>query len=154
MGVRFTDVISWVNALSSSAPRLFSCAKSGLKRLSAVAMLLMITQASTVTQAGTGQKAQRAHAQGSCGSMGPGTGLSGNKGWVVSMIPGKHQFRVRGGVGQVYVTAARQSVVDFDIGRPYYVVAEGSGLSPVLEWKAPGSDWEVISNYFLYPISN
>lgn len=85
--------------------------------------------------------------------MGPGTGLSGDKGWVVSMMPGKHQFRVRGGVGQVYVTAARQSALEFDIGRPYYLVVEGAGTTPVLEWKIPGSEWGVVSNYFLYPLS-
>ena len=85
--------------------------------------------------------------------MGPGSGLSGNKGWVVSMLPGKHQFRVRGGAGKVYVTVARQSVVDFDAGRPYYIVVEGAGSSPALEWKIPGSDWGPVSKYFLYPVS-
>lgn len=97
--------------------------------------------------------AQQAHAQGSCGSMGPGTGLSGNKGWIVSMMPGKHEFRVKGGSGQVYVTAARQTTLDFDVGRPYYLVVEGAGPAPVIEWKIPGSDWGVVSNYFLYPTS-
>ena len=85
--------------------------------------------------------------------MGPGTGLSGSKGWIVSMLPGKHQFRVRGGVGQVYVTAARYSVVDFDVGRPYYIVIEGTDPAPVLEWKIPGSDWGPVSKFFLYPAS-
>ncbi len=101
----------------------------------------------------SGQKAQEAHGQGSCGSMGPGTGLSGNKGWVVSMLPGKHQFRVKGGAGQVYVTVARLASVDFDAGRPYYIVVEGAGSTPRLEWKVPGSDWAPVSDYFLYPIS-
>ncbi|MBC8054962.1 MAG: hypothetical protein H7Y61_00105 [Rhizobiales bacterium] len=119
----------------------------------AAALLLVAAQAFALAPAPSDQEAQRAHAQGSCGKMGPGTGLSGNKGWVVSMMPGKHQFRVRGGAGQVYVTAARQSVVDFDVGRPYYLVVEGAGPAPVLEWKIPGSEWGVVSNYFLYPLS-
>ena len=85
--------------------------------------------------------------------MGPGTGLSGNKGWVVSMLPGKHQFRVKGGQGQVYVTVARQSTVDFDAGRPYYLVVEGAGAKPELEWKVPGSDWAAIATVFLYPLA-
>jgi hypothetical protein len=67
------------------------------------------------------------------------------------MMPGKHEFRVRGG-GQVFVTVARQSVVDFDVGRPYYIVIEGAGPAPVLEWKVPGSDWGTVSKYFLYPV--
>lgn len=116
-------------------------------------LLLIASQAFALAPAPSDQEAQRAHAQGSCGSIGPGTGLSGNKGWIVSMLPGKHQFRVRGGSGKVYVTAARQSVIDFDVGRPYYLVVEGAGPAPVIEWKIPGSDWGVVSRYFLYPLS-
>src|SRR5689334_19289488 len=62
-------------------------------------------------------EAQQAHAKGACGQLGPGTGLKDGKGWVVSMMPGKHEFRVRGG-GAVYLTAARvESALDFDVGR-------------------------------------
>ena len=95
--------------------------------------------------------AQRAHAQGTCGSLGPGSGLSGDKGWVVSMVPGRHAFRVRGG-GAALVTVARQSVVDVDAGRPYYIVVEGAPPGAVLEWKVPGSDWSPIETTFLYPL--
>ena len=119
----------------------------------AIGVSWLSSQAFALASAPTDQEAQKAHAQGSCGSMGPGTGLSGNKGWIVSMMPGKHQFRVRGGAGQVYVTAARQSVVDFDVGRPYYLIVEGAGPDPVIEWKIPGSEWGVVSRYFLYPAS-
>ena len=96
-------------------------------------------------------EAQRAHAQGACGSLGPGTGLSANKGWVVSMLPGRHEFRVRGG-GTALVTVARKSVIDFDAGRPYYIVLEGVAPNAVLEWKVPGSDWGPVSKLFLYPL--
>lgn len=120
-------------------------------KIHALCFLLLISQVVAAAPPPSDQEAQRAHAQGSCGSMGPGTGLSGNKGWIVSMMPGKHEFRVRGG-GQVYVTVARQSVVDFDVGRPYYIVIEGAGPAPVLEWKVPGSDWGTVSKYFLYPV--
>lgn len=95
-------------------------------------------------------KAQDAHRQGSCGSLGPGTGLVGGKGWVVSMLPGKHEFRVRGG-GSVYLTTARQSTVDFDVGRPYYIVVEGAAPGAVLEWKMLGRDWQPVATTFLYP---
>ena len=94
--------------------------------------------------------AQEAHRQGSCGSLGPGTGLVGGKGWVVSMLPGKHEFRVRGG-GAAYLTTARQSVVDFDVGRPYYIVIEGAAPAAVLEWKMLGRDWQPVPTTFLYP---
>jgi hypothetical protein len=95
--------------------------------------------------------AQKAHAQGSCGSLGPGSGLAGNKGWVVSMLPGKHEFRVRGG-GAVYLTTARRlNALDFDAGRPYFIAVEGAPPNAVLEWKVPGSDWGPVSKYFLYP---
>lgn len=119
----------------------------------AAALTAAVSADATTAVPSSGQKAQDAHGQGSCGTMGPGTGLSGNKGWVVSMLPGKHQFRVRGGVGQVFVTVARQSTVDADAGRPYYIVVEGAGPSPQIEWKVPGRDWAAVSNYFLYPIS-
>ena len=125
-----------------------------MKKIGA-SMLLVSAQvfAFALAPAPTDQDAQRAHAQGSCGSMGPGTGLSGNKGWIVSMLPGKHELRVRGGSGRVFLTAAKQSILDFDAGRPYYVVVEGAGPAPVLEWKLPGSDWGVVSKYFMYPLS-
>jgi hypothetical protein len=115
-----------------------------------LALLLCATGAFALAPAPTDQEAQKAHAQGSCGSLGPGSGLKDNKGWIVSMVPGKHEFRVRGG-GKVYLTVARQSVVDFDAGRPYYIVIEGAAPNAVLEWKIPGSDWGPVSKYFLYP---
>jgi hypothetical protein len=96
-------------------------------------------------------KAQEAHQQGSCGSLGPGTGLEGGKGWVVSMLPGKHEFRVRGVA--IYLTTARQTVVDFDVGRPYYLVIEGAPPGAVLEWKMLGRDWQPVAKSFLYPPS-
>jgi hypothetical protein len=100
----------------------------------------------------TDQEAQRAHAQGSCGSLGPGSGLKDGVGWVVSMLPGRHEFRMRGG-GSVFVTVAKKSVLDFDAGRPYYIVIDGARPGAVLEWKIPGSDWGPVSKYFLYPPS-
>ncbi len=86
------------------------------------------------------QEAQAAHAAGQCGSMGPGTGLKGGTGWVVSMFPGKHQFRSFGGT-------VTPSEIDMDIGRPYKITMTGIWL----EWKVPGSTWGATSKYFLYP---
>ena len=99
-------------------------------------------------------EAQQAHAKGACGQLGPGTGLRDGKGWVVSMMPGKHEFRVRGG-GDVYLTTARvKSTLDFDIGRLYYISVEGARPDAVLEWRILGSDWGPVSKYFLYPPSS
>jgi hypothetical protein len=96
-------------------------------------------------------EAQQAHAKGACGQLGPGTGLRDGKGWVVSMMPGKHEFRVRGG-GQVYLTTARvKSALDFDIGRLYYISVEDAPRDAVLEWRILGSEWGPVSKYFLYP---
>jgi len=96
-------------------------------------------------------EAQQAHAKGACGQLGPGTGLRDGKGWVVSMMPGKHEFRVRGG-GQVYLTTARvKSTLDFDIGRLYYISVEDAPPNAVLEWRILGSEWGPVSKYFLYP---
>ena len=106
--------------------------------------------ASALTSMPSDQEAQQAHAQGSCGRLGPGSGLKDGKGWIVSMLPGRHQFRVKGG-GKVYLTVARLSALDFDVGRPYYIVIEGAPPGAVLEWKIPGSDWGAVSKYFLYP---
>src|SRR5580765_8080500 len=116
------------------------------------ALLLSLLLASAFGHAASSAdwKAQEAHQQGSCGSLGPGTGLEGGKGWVVSMLPGKHEFRMRGG-GSVHVTAARQTVVDFDVGRPYYIVIEGAPPGAVLEWKMLGRDWQPVAKTFLYP---
>ncbi|HWI11136.1 MAG TPA: hypothetical protein VNU48_07390 [Burkholderiaceae bacterium] len=115
-----------------------------------LALSLFAANAHALIPVPSDQEAQRAHAQGSCGKLGPGSGLKDGKGWIVSMLPGKHQFRVRGG-GKVYLTVARQSVVDFDVGRPYYIVIEDAAPGAVLEWKIPGSEWGPVSKYFLYP---
>jgi hypothetical protein len=124
-----------------------------MNRMLPILLLLAAAWAHAPAQAAraapTDQEAQRAHAQGSCGSLGPGTGLKNGKGWVASMLPGRHEFRVRG--GQVYLTTARQPVGDFDAGRLYYIVVEGAAPDAVLEWKVPGSDWGRVSKYFLYP---
>jgi hypothetical protein len=98
-------------------------------------------------------EAQRAHAQGSCGSLGPGTGLGADgRGWVVSMLPGRHEFRMVGG-GKVGVTILKQTTVDLDVGRPYYITVEGAPAQGHLQWKVPGSDWGPVSKLFLYPPS-
>jgi hypothetical protein len=98
-------------------------------------------------------EAQQAHGKGACGTLGPGSGLRDGKGWVVSMMPGKHEFRVRG--GQVYLTVARlKSTMEFDVGRLYYISVEGAPVGAVLEWRILGSDWGPVSKYFLYPPSS
>ncbi len=126
-----------------------------LPRVARVALLAGLASAATGARPATGPsadaEAQRAHAQGTCGQLGPGTGLSGDKGWVVSMIPGRHEFRMRGG-GAAYVTVARLAAVDVDAGRPYYIVIEGARPGAVLEWKTPASDWAPVSRFFLYPV--
>jgi hypothetical protein len=93
---------------------------------------------------------QRAHASGACGSLGPGTGLQAGKGWIVSMLPGKHEVRMRG-TGTASLTVAKLAAMDFDVGRPYYIVVEGADANSTLEWKVPGSDWAAVPRTFLYP---
>ena len=115
-----------------------------------LALLLCANSAQALSPAPTDEQAQRAHAQGSCGKLGPGSGLKDGKGWIVSMLPGKHEFRVRGG-GRVLLTVARKTAMDFDAGRPYYIVIEDAAPGAVLEWKIPGSDWGPVSRFFLYP---
>jgi hypothetical protein len=96
-------------------------------------------------------EAQQAHANGTCGQLAPGTGLKDGKGWVASMMPGKHEFRVRGG-GEVYLTAARvKSTLDFDIGRLYTISVEHAPPGAVLEWRMLGNDWAPVAKTFLYP---
>ena len=113
--------------------------------------LVLVSSAAAGPPVPSDVEAQRAHAQGACGQLGPGTGLRDGKGWVVSMMPGKHEFRVRGG-GQVYLTTARvKSTLDFDIGRLYYISVEGAPPDVVLEWRILGSEWGPVSKYFLYP---
>jgi hypothetical protein len=96
-------------------------------------------------------EAQQAHAQGTCGQLGPGTGLKDGKGWIVSMMPGKHEFRVRGG-GDVFLTTARvKSTLDFDVGRLYTISIENAPAGAVLEWRNVGTDWAPVAKTFLYP---
>ena len=54
--------------------------------------------------------------------------------------------------GRGVVTTTKQSVVDLEVGRPYYLVVEGAGLASVSEWEIPGSDSVVVSNYSVYPL--
>src|SRR4051794_15523012 len=83
----------------------------------------------------TDAEAQQDHAKGACGQLGPGSGLRGGRGWVVSMMPGKHEFRVRGG-GDVYLPPAKvKSALDFDVGRLYYISVEGAKPDAMLEWR-------------------
>lgn len=119
-------------------------------------LLLLLVGCFAATTAASGQSAppqdaQKQHARGTCGSLGPGTGLGADgKGWIVSMLPGRHEVRMRGG-GAAFLTVARQTSLDFDSGRPYYIVVEGAPAGAVLEWKAPGQDWAPIPKTFLYP---
>ncbi len=98
----------------------------------------------------TDEQAQFKHAQGTCGSLGPGTGLRDGKGWIVSMLPGRHEVRMVGG-GSVYLTVAKSTSMDFDVGRPYYIVVQGAGPQSILEWKTTGRSWSPVPVTFLYP---
>ena len=97
-------------------------------------------------------EAQAAHASGRCGSLGPGTGLGPDgTGWIVSMLPGEHEFRVKG-KGTVGVTVAMRTKQEFDVGRLYYIVFKPQSPDAVLEWKTPfGGGWGPVSKLFLYP---
>lgn len=119
-------------------------------RVALVAACLLVASCMAATSVSERDAAQRAHARGSCGSLGPGTGLVGGKGWIVSMMPGRHSLRVRGG-GEAYLTVARLKELDFDAGRPYYVAMEGTAAGSRLEWKVPGRDWAPVADVFLYP---
>ena len=130
---------------------LRSRGKRGLVGATLAALVLLSSAAPARPPVPSDAEAQQAHAKGACGQLGPGTGLRDGKGWVVSMMPGKHEFRVRGG-GQVYLTTARvKSTLDFDIGRLYYISIEDARPDAVLEWRILGSDWGPVSKYFLYP---
>src|SRR5438270_2083967 len=125
----------------------------GAKLARALSAALIVAASATCARSPvpTDVEAQQAHAKGACGQLGPGSGLREGKGWVVSMMPGKHEFRVRGG-GQVYLTTAKvKSTLDFDVGRLYYISVEGAAPDAVLEWRIMGSEWGPVSKYFLYP---
>ena len=125
--------------------------RRGLAGATFGALVLVASSSPARPPVPTDAEAQQAHAKGACGQLGPGTGLRDGKGWVVSMMPGKHEFRVRGG-GRVYLTTARvKSTLDFDIGRLYYIAVEDAPANAVLEWRILGSEWGPVSKYFLYP---
>lgn len=126
-------------------------------------VLALLCGVARAAPAPTDAEAQQAHARGQCGSLGPGTGLGADgRGWVISMIPGPHEFRVLG--GDVGVTVLHQSKVDLDAGRPTYIEASGPGVAETcgpaakngsvcqIQWRVPGAwDWGPVSRYFLYP---
>ena len=119
-------------------------------RFGLVATCLLAASCMAATSLPERDAAQRAHARGSCGSLGPGTGLAGGRGWIVSMMPGRHALRMRG-EGEAFLTVARLKEFDFDAGRPYYIALEGTTAGSTLEWKVPGRDWAPVSSAFLYP---
>jgi hypothetical protein len=104
------------------------------------------------------EDAQTAHKLGHCGSnMKPGPGLSSleggtvQAGWVASMIPGQHEFRVRG-AGSVWVLEKGHNVATIETA--HTVVIHATGLTPqsVIEWRPPGArSFEPIPREFLYP---
>jgi hypothetical protein len=116
------------------------------------ALLLALALCGAAHAIPSDEEAQAAHAAGRCGSLGPGTGLGPDGvGWIVSMMPGTHEFRVRG-AGTVGVTVANRTVQSFDVGRPYYIKFKPAAPTDVLEWKVPfKGDWGPVSKLFLYP---
>ena len=133
---------------------MHSLDRSRARRLVGAASALLVVVASAAAARSplpSDVQAQQAHAQGTCGQLAPGTGLKDGKGWVASMMPGKHEFRVRGG-GEVYLTAARvKSTLDFDVGRLYTISVEHAPAGAVLEWRNAGTDWAPVAKTFLYP---
>ena len=109
----------------------------------------------------TDEEAQQAHARGQCGKLGPGTGIgTDGRGWIVSMVPGPHEFRIVGGT--VGVTVLRLASADLDAGQPTFIAINGGSLAGcttdakrgsvcALEWRSKGWDWGPVSRYFLYP---
>jgi hypothetical protein len=99
---------------------------------------------------------QHEHASGVCGSMAPGTGLTWMdkhevRGWVASMMLGKHELRVRG------TGAVEPQVVDFEPTSNRYVSLKLTGVEKdsVLEWKIPGArNWEKVPTAFLYKVDH
>jgi len=108
----------------------------------------MVT-ASAAAPVFSGEVAQKAHAAGSCGSLGLGAPAFARATAVVSMLPGNHEFRVRSGTA--HLTVARMTTLEFDVGRPNYIVLEGLRPGNVMGWKVPGKSWEPIAKDFLYP---
>lgn len=139
----FDSISSKIDSMKSSALRRRT--RAGL--CLACGLLTFAVEGQPTTNA---VRAQSAHAQGTCGSLGPGTGLVQGKGWIVSMLPGTHELRIVGG-GEVFLTAARLRSWSFDAGRPYYISIEGSGPRATLEWKVPGKGWAAVPTTFLYP---
>ena len=133
---------------------MHSLDRSLVRRLVGAASALLVVVASAAAARSplpSDVQAQQAHAQGTCGQLAPGTGLKDGKGWVASMMPGRHEFRVRGG-GEVYLTAARvKSTLDFDVGRLYTISVEHAPAGAVLEWRNVGTDWAPVAKTFLYP---
>lgn len=122
-----------------------------MKAIATLLLLLFTANGFAAQPVPTDAQAQQAHAKGACGSLGPGTGLSvDGRGWIVSMIPGRHQFRMTDG-GTVGVTVTGATQLDLDAGRPYYIVVKGDPSK--LEWKVPGSNWGPVSKLFEYPVA-
>ena len=138
----------------SAMPRVNAQRRRALQILGSAGWLLAAGSSAARSPVSAEMEAQQAHGRGACGRLGPGSGLLAGRGWVASMLPGRHEFRVRGG-GEVFLTAARfPSAMDFEPGRLYFISVEGARPEALLEWRILGSDWAPVSKYFLYPPSS
>ena len=83
------------------------------------------------------KNAQRAHAKGSCGSLGPGTGLRDTaRAGSSRCCPASTSCACAAG-GEAYLTVAKLKSMDFFPGQPVYITVEGAPAGATLEWKTP-----------------
>jgi hypothetical protein len=122
----------------------------------------LLPAAHSQTQADRLAAAEREIAAAVCGAWRPGTGLTvdGNvhRGWVHSIIPGRHVLHVAGGVVAVFDQKAgteggwpRGGVLRPSVTVGYHKVRITVPAGTVLEWTRPDGVREPVPTTYLYP---
>jgi hypothetical protein len=80
----------------------------------------------------TQEEAIAFHLAGRCQMVEPGTGITrpDGKGWITSLLPGKHVIK----------TGRMSMVIDFEPGRAYKITAPGGQVEWCPEFIPPGRD--------------
>jgi len=105
--------------------------------------------------------AERAIAAAVCGAWKPGAGLTtaGNvrRGWIHSVIPGRHELHVKGGSVLIHNRVAtgfdqRAGTSPGFITERYYPITVAAPAGAVLMWTRPDGVIEPVPTKFLYPV--
>jgi len=128
------------------------------------ALLIAACVASTAQAQSQAERLAAAEAQiaaAVCGAWRPGAGLTvaGNvrRGWIHSVIPGRHELHIKGGSVLIHNRLAtgfdqRAGTSPGLITERYSPIAVAAPAGAVLEWTRPDGVREPVPSIYLYPV--